>query len=242
MDNGIYITLSHQIATFRDMDVTANNIANINTTGFNGEHTLFHSYVMKDINQGDRNPMALAYNPRTYRNTDEGGMKVTNNQLDVAISGSGYFQVETPLGIRYTRDGVFQIGADGTLVSDQGYPLLDNSGQHIVLPEDTVTVEIGSAGNMKVNGQDFSTIGVVDFANPQLMERLNGQLFKSDVPPQQATDYRVLQGTLENSNVQPIMELTHMISLSRSVDSTAKFIEVMYDLERKSANTWAQQG
>lgn len=241
MDNSIYITLTRQLALFRDMDVTSNNIANTNTTGFNSEHLLFNSYITKDINQGDRNPMAMAYNIATYRNTEEGPVRTTGNDLDLAIQGDGYFTVQTPLGERYTRGGNFRMDSTGMVTTQEGYSLLDSSGQPIILPEDTTSIEVGGLGNMKVNGEDFTTVGVVQFANPQLLERLDGRLYKSEIAPQPAENFSVAQGVLEGSNVQPVKELTHMISVSRAVTETAKFIETMYDLERKAANTWAQQ-
>jgi flagellar basal-body rod protein FlgF len=242
MDNSIYITLSREMALFRDMDVTANNIANANTTGYNAEHTLFNSYLTKDINQRKTNPMAFAYDISTYRDTESGSLKTTGNELDVAIKGNAYFSVETPLGQRYTRAGNFQLDNEGTLITADGYAVLDSSGQHIQFPEDTVKIEIGEAGNIKVNNEEFANLGVMEFENEQLLQRLNGALFSSDDVPTQSETARVMQGTLESSNVQPITEMTHMIEISRGVGNTAKFIEVVYELQRKAANIWAQQG
>ena len=242
MDNSIYVALSRETALFRDMDIMANNLANANTTGYGAERIMFSSYMGKDVNQGDRNPMAIAYDIASYRDTTDGSLKTTGNQLDVAIQGRGYFMVETPLGIRYTRAGNFQTDANGTLVTAAGYPVLDASSQQIQFPEDMVSVEIGSAGNIKVNGEDFGALAVVEFDNEQLLERLNGGLYSTDASPVASETARVAQGVLENSNVQPIMEMTRMIKVARAVSSTAKFIETMYDLQRKTANTWAQQG
>src|SRR5690348_3481311 len=100
MDNSIYIMLTRQLAMFRDVEVTANNIANANTTGYDAEHTMFSSYMTQDINQGNANPMAFGYDVSTYRDTNEGTLRGTGNPLDVAIEGNGYFMVETPLGTR----------------------------------------------------------------------------------------------------------------------------------------------
>jgi flagellar basal-body rod protein FlgF len=241
MDNSIYINLSRQLALFRDMDVTANNIANTNTTAFNSEHIVFNTYVTKDINQGDRNPMAFANDIISYRDTSPGPMRSTGNELDVAIQSDGYFTVETPLGERYTRAGNFKLDGGGTLTTPDGYPVLDVSGQHIVFPENTTSVQIGGIGNIKVNGEDFATIGVVQFANPQLLERLDGKLFKSEIGGQPAENIKMAQGVLESANLQPVRELTHMITLTHTVADTEKFIETVYDLERKASNAWSQQ-
>lgn len=241
MDNGIYVTLSRQMALFRDMDITANNIANANTTAFNSEHLLFNTHLQQDINQGVRNKVGYADNIRSFRNQEEGALVVTGNDLDVAIKGEGYFTVETPNGLRYTRAGKFERDAIGQLVTQEGHPVLDTSGKPIIFPDNTTSVTIGSAGNIKVNGEDFGALGVVQFENPQLLERLDNKLFRSEVSGQPALDYTVAQGVLENSNVKPVVELTNMISISRSVSDTAKFVEIMYDLQRKTSNTWAQQ-
>lgn len=241
MDNGIYVTLGKQITLFREMDMTANNIANTNTTGYNAEHIHFNTYLTHDKNQGVRNDLQFANDIRSYRDTEEGPLTITGNDLDVAIKGDGYFTIETPAGIRYTRAGNFERDSTGTLVTQEGHAVLDAAGQKIVFSDDAKSIQIGSLGNIKVNGQDFSTLGVVQFDNPQLLERLDNKLYKSEVSGQPITDAVVAQGTLESSNVKAVTELTNMISISRSVTEVAKFVEVMYDLQRKTSNTFAQQ-
>ena len=130
---------------------------------------------------------------------------------------------------------------NGTLVTAEGNAVLDTNGQRITFPPEAQDIKVGEAGNISVNGEEFANIGVFEFENPQLLERLNGAMFRSEIEPAAATNARVAQGALESSNVQSVTELTHMIDVSRSVSSTAKFIEAMYDVQRKAANTWAQQ-
>jgi len=234
--------MSRQLALFRDMEVTANNIANSNTTGYSAEQLLFTSYITKDINQGKTNPMSFAHDISSYRNTENGPMKVTGNSLDFAIQGKGFFSVETPLGVRYTRAGNFQLDSEGTITTVEGYAVLDNSNKRITLPEDVSDIELGEKGALKVNGEDFATLGIYEFDNEQLLERLGNRLYKSEITPKTSDESRVLQGTLENANVEPIVQMTHMIDVSRSVGGTARFIEVIYELQRKASTTWAQQG
>jgi len=241
MDNSIYVTLSRQLALFRDMDATANNIANSNTTGYSGEHLLFNSYITKDINQKNRNDMAFAYDVSSYHNFENGSLHTTGNKLDLAISGEGFFSVETPLGVRYTRAGNFQLDGNGTLVTADGKAVLNDSGQRITFPPETKDIVIGEAGNISVDGAEFAKIGVYKFSNPQLLERMDGAMFKSKIAPEAADSARVVQGALESSNVQPVIELTHMMEVSRSVANTGKLIESVYDLQRKAANAYAQQ-
>lgn len=244
MDNGIYIALSRQLALFRDMAETTNNIANTNTTGFQAERIMFSSYIKKDNNQGDKNDMAFANDVSNFRSTQEGTKRQTGNPLDVAIQGDGYFMIDTPLGVRYTRAGNFTLDNNGVLVNQDGYPVMDATGQHVEFPPDANDITIGTAGNISVNGQDFGTIGIALFDNQQLLTPSSGGLLKSDVPPHvgDADEIRVSQGVLENSNVQPVLEMTHMIDVSRKVSDTAKYIETLYDLQRKTTNAWTQQG
>lgn len=241
MDNGIYITLGRELALFRDMDVTANNIANSNTTGFGAEHMLFNNYIVKDVNQKVQNPMAFANDISTYHNFDSGTLQKTGNALDLAIKGDGFFSVETPLGTRYTRAGSFQLDGEGTLVTADGKPVLGDSGQHIIIPPDAKDLVIGAAGNISVNGAELAKIGVYKFDNPQLLERTDGSSFRSAITPQVADNAQVVQGVIENSNVKPVVELTHMMEVSRSVNDTGKFIQSMYDLQNKANTAYAQQ-
>lgn len=241
MDNSIYVTLSRQAALFRDMDITANNLANANTTAYQSEHIIFDSLVTYDVNQGDRNPLVFSDNLHSYRDTRNASLTVTGNDLDLAIKGDGFFAVDTPGGIRYTRAGKFMLDSTGQLVTPDGYPVLDAASKPIIFPPETQAVKIGSAGNVKLDGEDFGFIGIWEFSNPNLLNRVDNKIFVSDAPPREATNSTIAQGVIEDSNVQPVTELTNMISISRAVGSTAKFIETMYDLQRKASNTFAQQ-
>lgn len=241
MDNSIYIVLSKQTAQLREMDLRANNIANSATTGFQDESMLFTQYLVDD---GNRHKMAFARDIASYRDTDSGPVKATGNQFDVAIRGPGYFTVQTPLGTRYTKAGNFQLDASKTLVTQEGYPVLDRTGQKITFEEDDEAVRIGDDGTVfAINREgdvERATLGVAEFANQQLLERTAGALFKGEnpLPPAQS---HVLQGVLEQSNVKPIIELTGVLNLSRSIGHTGKFIETVYDLERKASNSIAKQ-
>jgi len=244
MDNGIYIALSRQVALFRDMATTTNNLANANTTGYQAEKLVFNEMLKQDINAGMRNKMAFPNDIVTYRSAVDGARRQTGNQLDVALEGEGnYFMVETPNGTRYTRAGNFSLNADGALITPEGYPVLDSSGQNIEFPPEAQDIVIGQAGNIKVNGEDFGSIGVAIFENPQMLKNVGSGLLDSEIEPTIGNEetVRMSQGTLENSNVQPIYELTHMIEVSRGQAAVAKYIETLYDLQRKTNNTYTQQ-
>ena len=237
MDNSVYIILSRQLAQFEDMAVTANNIANVNTPGFNADKLKFTQYLA-DTGNKNRDRDAYAETPETWRDTTQGSTQITNNPFDLAINGNGYFQIQTPLGARYTKAGNFQVNAEGTLVNVNGYPVLSNDGAAITLPQGARNVVINGAGQIMVDGNGAGQVGVVEFANEQTLTRLGNSMFSSPTPPTAAVTARVVQGAIESSNVNGVTEMTHVMEVSRSVTNTAKFIEAMYDLERKSSTTF----
>ena len=240
MDNSIYIALSRQTAQFRKMDMTANNIANTDTVGFQSEHMVFTDYIVDNDRRG-KVKNAFTQDIASYRDPKNGPIKATGNALDVAINGDGYFVVETPQGNRYTRAGNFQLDGNGVLITPAGYPVLNEGGQRIEFAVEDRDIEIGEAGNIKVNGEDRGNLGVVEFENPQFMTQVSDNLLKTDQAPLPALNSRVAHGALENSNVVGVTEVVELVKLQRSVSSTAKFIEVMYDLQRKANNVYSQQ-
>ncbi len=242
MDNSIYVALSRQTNQFRNMEVTANNIANANTLGYNMERMMFTKYL---VNEGSRQKLAFSQDIATYRITKDGPLKHTDNPLDMAINGPGYFVIETALGERYTKAGNFTKGADGTIMTLDGYPVLDNNGQRIVIEETDKDIKIGELGDITVTTpageiEERGTLGMVEFDDEQRMERLSSQLYKTEEQPLEALNSRMMQGVLETSNVNAIEELVKTTKLSRAANNTAKFIEVIYDLQRKTSNVYAQ--
>jgi flagellar basal-body rod protein FlgF len=240
MDNSVYIALSRQVSSFRHMDMVANNIANSNTAGFRAERMLFNDYLVED---GNRNDMAFTQDIATYHDTRPGPMRTTGNPLDLAISGDGYFTVEMPDGrTGFTRNGRFQIDGQGFIVTQTGMPVLDEGGQRIQLQPEDQNIVVGEDGFYTVNGQQRGVFGVAEFNNEQELKQLGNGLFDAQgaaaLPPQNS---RVLQGVAEDSNVSPVTEIVNMTRLSRSVSSTAEFIEVMYDLQRRANNVYTQQ-
>jgi flagellar basal-body rod protein FlgF len=242
MDNSIYVTLSRQMVLFRDMEVTANNIANVNTVGYNAEKLSFKQHLVDaEIDGRLGRDIAFARDPSSYRDTSGGPMRVTGNTLDLAISGPGYFQIESPLGVRYSKAGNFQVDAEGTLVTPDGYPVLSGDGGTIVFPDNATDIQINDQGLITVAGDEVGQVGVVEFENQQALKRTGNNFFTTDQDPLPAETARVLQGVLEGSNVQSVKELVRVVELQRGVGATAKFIETMYDLERRTADTYTKQ-
>lgn len=236
MDNGIYITLSRQQALFRDLEVSANNLANANTPGYNTQKLVFSDYLVKDQKRKD----AYANDVSTYRDTTQGALRMTDNPFDLAITGPGYFMIESPFGTRYTKAGNFQLDAQGTLMTTDGYPVLGNDAGRITIPGNVKRVVINGTGQISGDGTDIGQIGMVEFKDQQKMERMGNTLYRATTEPDPAETSRIVQGGLESSNVSAVSELVRVQEVSRSVGSTAKYIEVMYDLQRKVSSVYTR--
>jgi flagellar basal-body rod protein FlgF len=215
------------MAVQRQMDVIANNLANASTPGFKGEEMLFSQYLVRPT--GNSSPLAFVEDSGTARDLRQGPISKTNNPLDLAISGQGYFALQTPLGARYTRNGHFQLDSQGEIVSTDGYPLISASGQPIVVPQGGGGVTVAPDGTVSA-GQPgttqqatIGTVQLVDFAVPQAVTPAANGLWVTDQTPQPATA-TVQQGMLEGSNVQPVVELTRMLSISRESGMVTSFL------------------
>ncbi len=239
MDNSVYIALSGQLGVMRKMDATANNLANVDTVGYHAEKMMFTDYLVDD---GNRHKMAFSQDISSYRVEQNGAIKVTGGKFDVAIDGPGFFSIETPAGVRYTRAGNFKLNNDGILVTTDNYPVLDDGGAEIAIPPEVREVTVGENGAIRSDaGAELGQIGVAEFADPQELVRVSSQFYKTEQQPLAAAESRVLHGALESSNVSPVQELVETTKLSRATSSSAKFIEVIYDLQRKTSNAYARQ-
>jgi flagellar basal-body rod protein FlgF len=221
MNDASTVALSAQLAALHQTDVIANNLANLSTTGFKGEHLLFAQYLSQ---AGDGQPLAYVQELGTARDTSQGPITQTGNPLDVAIQGDGFFTVQTPLGPRYTRNGHFQLDADRQIVTSQGYPVLTDNGAPLAVPEGAGQITIGADGSVSTGRASVGTIGIASFANPQAILPTAGGLYTTDQAPQPATGTKLVQGSFEGSNVEAIIEITRLLSAERNVDYTKTFI------------------
>ncbi len=236
MDNSIYIALSYQLTRFRDLEVTANNIANMNTPGYNAEKLLFAQHLERNVDDQD----AYVTDPLSYRDTSRGSFRNTGNPLDLAINGNAYFQVQTPLGIRYTKAGNFQLNDAGIIVTNDGHAVLGAGGGEVTLPANTRNIVINGAGEVSADGETVGQIGMVEFTNEQAMKRAGNTLFTAEEAPQPSITARMVQGAVESSNVSGVTQMTRIIELQRSVSSSARMIETMYDLQRRASQIYTR--
>jgi flagellar basal-body rod protein FlgF len=228
IENAILIGLSRQVALRSQMDMVANNIANMNTTAYKSRSLLFRE-VLVQAEEGDAMSYVEGYG--TLRDTSDGPIRPTGNPLDVAISGPGYLVVETDEGDQYTRAGQLRLNEEGILVSQEGDPVMDEDGKEIQFADQSAEVLIAKDGTITAaNGEQFK-LSVVSFRNEQALEGVAGGLYKTDEAPDEVEDPSVLQGALEGSNVQPITQMTRMIDVQRAYESMQNMIKTDNELQ-----------
>ncbi len=236
METTSYIALSRQGALRREMDTVAHNIANMNTTAYKGEKMMFVEHLTKSKDDLGFMPRKLSFTRdiAQYRNLEEGPIHTTGNTFNVAIRGDGYFVVETPEGIQnYTRNGDFTMDAQGQLVTQGGNPVLSTGGAPIFLSPQDQNVTISGDGTISTNNGPLGQLRVVRFDDIQKLKSEQGGLLNTDQAPQEVPRPSLVQGALEGSNIQPVIELSRMIEVHRSYDSVKGFIEAEDGRQKK---------
>lgn len=227
MENTSLIALSRQSTLRRQMDVIANNIANMNTSGFKGEKMLFRQHLVQS--RGGENVLGdklhFVRDLATVRDMSEGPLKKTGNPLDVAIRGKGLLAVETPDGERYTRNGSLQLDPEGNLVTQAGHRVLDDAGQPIQFGPGDSNVEISRDGTVASEAGQIGKLKVVEFENPNDLQLIAGGLYDASSAPIPAEKPEVVQGMVEGSNVEPVIELAKMIEVSRAYAGVKQMID-----------------
>ena len=241
MENTLYVGLSHQMALRRRMEIIANNIANANTNAYKAATPLFQEFLM-DAGSGNRRTVAFVQDFGLVKNFAEGNLTTTGSPFDVAIADAGFLVVTTPEGDRYTRNGALTVDADGRLVTKDGLVVQGANGGELRIDPDAGPLGIAQDGTVSVGAQRVGQLRVVDFANPQVLTRSGDNLWQApdDAEPEAVADIRVAQGMLEQSNVQPILEMTRMIDVSRAYQSTQRLMDTDQELSRKAIERLAK--
>ncbi len=241
METTSVIALSRQAALRRQMDVVANNIANVDTSGFKGERMMFIEHLVKSKGGESLIAPKLAYvrDIATMTDLSEGPFETTGNPLDIAISGDGYFAVQTQQGEAYTRSGRFRLDEQGQLVNHKGHPVLSQGGAPVVFAPTDKKIEIARDGTISTENGELGKLRLVRFDAPQALKRTAGALFSADAnnPPLEATSAALVQGALESSNVEGIVEMANMINLHRTYDSVRSFINKEDERQRNMIKT-----
>ena len=236
IENAQLISLSRQIALQRQMDVVANNMANIGTTGFKAEQLLFEEYVMpvarnRDFPRLDQ-PLSYVQDWATVHDLSGGAMVQTGSEFDVGLNGDGFFAVSTAGGERWTRSGAFQLSANGTLVDSNGNPVLGQGGPIQFGPEET-NILIAADGSVSSSAGAKGQLRIVEFDNPQALTREGYNLFAGGTPVA-ASNTRVMQGFIERSNVSGVSEMAEMIRVTRAYESAANLAQKQDELRRSA--------
>lgn len=239
MSGSIYKAGSVAILQQMRLDVYSNNLANVNTVGFKADQPVFR------IEDADQSPKAVenaatlspyAIPMQYVTNFEPGALQHTGGQLDASIMGRGFFEVQSPDGLQYTRNGRFTINEDGVLSTQNGWPVMGQGGE--------ITIEgnrivIGEEGEVTVDGDVVGVLKVVEFESPNLLTKTGGTLFKADNPAAGLGDaqmVRLSQGTLEASNVNAIRTMTDMIETLRVFETYQKVIRAADDATSKTVN------
>lgn len=226
MENTGYVALSYAVALERKMEVVANNIANIDTSGYKSNHVLFNEYV---VNNRRQPPLSMMVDYGNYRNSSAGPIQVTGNPLDVALEGNGFLAVMTDSGEKYTRNGTLRMDVQGQLITSAGDPVLDTGGKPIVVPADAGNITITPEGTIVTDQGEIGAFKIARFENPQIMRPIGDNLYETEQPAIIDETTRVTQGAVEGSNVNSVMEMTNMIEVMRKYQSVARLLQNEHD-------------
>jgi len=230
MSNGIYVATAGAVAQSTALDATANNIANASTAGFHGDRITFREALTTA-----RSPDIMSVGVGTTRiDNQSGALTPTQNPLDLALEGDGYFGVQTAAGTRYTRAGNFQVDDAGNLVTAEGNHVRGSGGGTISIPPEAKVVSVGADGTVSADGVDVGQLELVRFPMSQV-KREGGTLVSAIGRPEAGDPPKVRSGMLEASNVNVVRGIVDLVKVSRTYDSLMKMIQGYHDIESRAA-------
>lgn len=230
MENSLYIGLSGQLALDEKMSIIANNVANLGTPGFRAQNMVFSEYLTQP--RGMKESMSMVLDYGQYEVTDPGPVKLTGNPLDVALIGPGFMGVATPAGVQYTRAGNMSMTPDGVLVNARGVPMASAGGGTITIPASAKNVYIDQKGNVSTDDGQVGQLMVVEFTDLQKISPAGNGLYTTTEAPIPSEKTTVIQGKLEGSNVQAVVEMTRMIDVSREYQAVQRMMQTEHERMR----------
>ncbi len=244
MENASLVAVSRQIALGAQMETVANNLANMNTPAFKSQSLLFAAMLegQEGFIDDPLGPVAFNQTLGTYVDFSAGSLASTGNPLDVGISGEGFFSVETPDGVRYSRNGRFALGPGGELIDSSGNKVLGNGGGPLVIPEAT-DISIATDGTISANGAVVGRLGIVSFDETHRLERTGDGLYDAGdmaATPMEAPE--VAQGMIEQSNVSAVHEMTRMVEVSKEYQRITRLIEQESERQRLALQRLSRAG
>lgn len=245
MENALLIGLSRQVALARELDVIANNMANVGTNGFKARNARFNEFLMPgakaDAFKPSDRPLSYVIDNGTPLDMSQGAIELTGNPLDVALKGDNYLVVQTPNGERYTRAGALSVDRQGRLVTQTGFPVMGDSGP-ITFGSSEYAMRIANDGTVSSDQGTRGKLRQVRFANPATLVSEGTNLFSSTVAAQAAGPEAKLEpGAIERSNVKAVVELTRLMEVQRSYQSVANMIGKSDELRSKAISRLADQ-
>ena len=224
MQSSLYVALSAQVAMERRLNTIANNVANMNTGGFRADEVKFEEILSLAAKEN----VSFASSGQNFISRRTGPMTKTDNPLDVAIQGDGWFAFQGPSGPVYTRDGRFKMNENGDLLTVDGYQVLDAGGAPIALDPMAGSPIVGRDGTVMQGTNQVGAIGIFNLRSESKLTRFGNSGVLSSIPGEVVQDFTsngVQQGFSEGSNVNPVLEMTKMIAVQRSFDSAATTIQ-----------------
>lgn len=227
MENSLYIGLSGQMALDEKMSIIANNVANLGTPGFRAQNMVFSEYLTQP--RGMKESMSMVLDYGQYEVTDPGPVKTTGNPLDIALIGPGFLGVATPSGVQYTRAGNMSMTPDGILVNARGVPMASAGGGTITIPATAKNVYIDQKGNVSTDEGQAGQLMIAEFTDLQKISPAGNGLYTTTETPIPAEKTTLVQGKLEGSNVQAVVEMTRMIDVSREYQMVQRLMQNEHD-------------
>lgn len=245
MENTSYIALSRQTTLWRRLDMVANNLANMNTTGYRGQDVLFTDYLARVPNDDSvfRDQVRFVTDFGTVTDTREGPLQETGNPMDLAMEQPDtFFVIDTPAGEKFSRAGKFQLTNEGQLVTQDGHAVLTDAGTPVFIAPTETRFEVSADGTVRTENGPVGKLRVVSFEEPQRLRRYGNGLWET-APGQEsrpAENPKVIQGALEGSNVNGVVEMTKMISVQRTYQQIQELINQEDQRVRDTINAWGR--
>lgn len=231
MQNSLYVALSSQVALEKRLNTIADNVANASTIGFRATGVKFED-VVSSI---DDKALSFVSSGDTFVSNANGPLRETGNPFDFAVKGDAWFGIETPAGTVMTRDGRFTLSENGELMSIEGYPVLDSGGAPIQLDPRNGPPSAGADGSLRQSDNLVGALGLFNFDPGVNFVRFGNSGIVPSGEPEPVVDRidaGVVQGFLEESNVNPMLEITKLIMVQRAFENGAAMIrdtESSYD-------------
>ncbi|HFE64939.1 flagellar basal-body rod protein FlgF [candidate division KSB1 bacterium 4484_188] len=237
MIKGLNVSKAGMLPRQRQLEIDANNLANINTIGYKKDEVFFRHLIDSLQASDEKNAKVSSASGEVITDFSSGSLRETGNPLDLAIVGDGFFVIDTPEGNVFTRNGNFSLDADGRLTTQDGYSVLGSGGEIQITGNE---VRISEDGSILVDGQATDTLRVVRFENPTLLTKIGGTYFMDEndagMMDVESTDLKVRQGYLEGSNVTGIKEIVQMIEIYRQFEMGQRAISTQDQTLEKLIN------